>query len=155
TIAPAERQRLVGEWNDTRSDYPRACVHELFEAQVARAPEAPAVSFAGVQLTYRELNDKANRIARDLQARGAGRDIPVGMFLERSADMVIGQLAVLKAGGAVVPLDPEYPDERLAFILEDSGARLVVTDRAHRHRVTAPAADVICIDDLSAMPGTD
>ena len=149
-IAPAERQRLLVEWNDTRSDYPRQCVHELFAAQVERSPDAPAVSFAGVRLTYRELNEKANRLARVLQARGVGRDVPVGLFMERSADMVIGQLAVLKAGGAYVAMDPEYPDERLAFIFEDSGARLVVTDRAHRNRVTAASPDVICIDERLA-----
>ena len=151
-VAPAERQRLLVEWNDTRSDYPRQSVHELFAAQVERSPDAPAVSFAGVRLTYRELNEKANRLARVLQSRGVGRDVPVGMFLERSADMVVGQLAVLKAGGAYVPMDPEYPDERLAFILEDSGARLVVTDRAHRNRLTAPTANVISIDEALAGP---
>jgi amino acid adenylation domain-containing protein/non-ribosomal peptide synthase protein (TIGR01720 family) len=154
-IAPSERQRLLVEWNDTRSDYPRECVHDLFAAQVQRSPDAPAVSFAGVRLTYRELNEQANRLARELHARGVGPEVPVGTFLARSADMVIGQLAVLKAGGAYVPMDPEYPDERLAFILEDSGARLVVTDRAHRSRLTSSTADVICIDEFLAAAGPE
>jgi amino acid adenylation domain-containing protein/non-ribosomal peptide synthase protein (TIGR01720 family) len=154
-IAPAERQRLLVEWNDTRSDYPREPVDQLFAAHVVRTPDAPAVSFGGVRLTYRELDQRANRLARDLQSRGVACDVPVGIFLARSADMVIGQLAVLKAGGACVPMDPEYPDERLAFILEDSGARLVVTDRVHRNRLTASTAGVICIDQLLMEEGAD
>ena len=125
----AERRQVVEEWNRTAVAYPREqCVHELFEAQVARTPDAIAVVFEDQQLTYGELNRRANRLAHYLRAEyGVGPEVRVALCLERGLELVIAILGVLKAGGAYVPLDPEYPGERLRFILEDSGARLLLT----------------------------
>jgi amino acid adenylation domain-containing protein/thioester reductase-like protein len=126
-LTAQERQRLLVEWNDTRTEYPRdVCIHELFEARAASAPGAIAAVFQGQELTYQELNRRANRLARRLAQAGVGPDVPVGVFVERSLDMLVGLLAILKAGGAYVPLDPEYPIERLQFMLEDSGARVLL-----------------------------
>jgi len=124
----AEREQIVYQWNATARDYPvQRCVHELIEAQVARAPQAPALRFGDVSLSYTELNRRANRLAHRLLEAGVGPDVLVGLALERSVEMVVGLLAVLKAGGAYVPLDPEYPRERLAYMLEDSGVKLLLT----------------------------
>jgi amino acid adenylation domain-containing protein len=150
-LAPPEQRQLLVEWNDTRSEYPRECIHELFEAQVKRAPEAIAVAYGDEQLTYREVNETANRLARELRSRGVGADTPVATFLDRSADLVIAQLGILKAGGAYVPLDPEYPRERVAFILKDSGARLVLTHASSRGRLPEHGAEVVCIDQDPAV----
>ena len=108
--------------------YPRSkCLHELFQAQVDRTPEAVAVVFGNQQLTYRELNGRANQLASHLRNLGVKPETLVGLFVERSLDMVVGLLGILKAGGAYVPLDPQYPQERLAFMLKDAGASVVVT----------------------------
>ncbi|MGU9832325.1 condensation domain-containing protein, partial [Pseudomonas sp. LF195] len=124
----AEREQIVYQWNATARDYPvQRCVHELIEAQVARAPQAPALRFGDVSLSYAELNRRANRLAHRLIEAGVGPDVLVGLALERSVEMVVGLLAVLKAGGAYVPLDPEYPRDRLAYMLEDSGVKLLLT----------------------------
>ncbi|NBF11443.1 amino acid adenylation domain-containing protein [Pseudomonas sp. Fl4BN1] len=126
-----ERQQIVYQWNATERDYPlHASVQQLIEAQVIRAPDAPALVFAGQCLSYAELNRRANRLAHRLIAAGVGPDVLVGLAVERSIEMVVGLLAVLKAGGAYVPLDPEYPRERLAYMLEDSGVKLLLT-QAH------------------------
>ena len=125
-----ECRRIVEEWNHTTVDYPGAhCVHQLFEAQVLQRPEAVALVFAGQQLTYRQLNVRANGLAHRLRERGVGPDVLVGIALERSVDMVVGLLAILKAGGAYVPLDPEYPQDRLAYMIEDSRIQLLLTHR--------------------------
>lgn len=129
-LTAAERDQLV-DWNQTEVAYPRdRCLHELIEEQVAREPDAVAVAFADKQLTYRELDKRANQLAHYLQKIGVVPDMPVGICLERSLEMVVGLLGILKAGGAYVPLDPEYPKERLAFMLEDAGVRVVLT-QAH------------------------
>src|SRR5205814_283219 len=103
------------------------CLHRRFEAQVARAPEAPAVTCEGRTLGYRELDARANQLARRLRALGVGRESLVGLYVERSLDLVVGVLGILKAGGAYLPLDPIQPAERLAFMLEDARARVLVT----------------------------
>ncbi len=127
----AEKQRLLVEWNNTALDYPReSLVPRLFEEQVERTPEAVAVVYRDQQITYRELNKRANRIANYLRAQGVGPEVLVGIFLDRSPDMVASILGVLKAGGAYLPLDPSNPKERLAFILEDAGAQILLT---HSH----------------------
>ena len=119
-LTEAERQQLLVEWNQTAVAYPKErCVHELLEEQVERAPEAVAVVFEDEQLTYRQLNERANQLARHLQGLGVGPDTLVAICLERSLEMVVGLLGILKAGGAYVPLDPSYPKERLAFMLRD------------------------------------
>ena len=119
-LTPAERHQLLVEWNDTRKDYPQdTCIHALFEAQVERTPEAVAVVCEDQQLTYRQLNSRANQLAHYLRQRGVGPEALVGLCVERSLDMVVGLLGILKAGGAYVPLEPAYPPERLAGMLED------------------------------------
>jgi len=129
-LTDAERQQLLLDWNRTQMDYSSdQCLHHLIEAQVSRAPEALAIAFEDQQLTYRELNRQANRLAHHLQKLGVGPDVLVGLCVERSAAMVVGLLGVLKAGAAYVPLDPGFPKERLSFILEDAQARVLITQR--------------------------
>ncbi|MBA5960964.1 amino acid adenylation domain-containing protein [Pseudomonas lactis] len=125
-----EHDNIVHGWNATTRDYPlQACVHQIIEAQVVRTPDAQAVGFAGESLSYAELNRRANRLAHRLRAAGVGPDVLVGVAVERSVEMVVGLLAVLKAGGAYLPLDPEYPRERLAYMLQDSDVKLLLTQR--------------------------
>ena len=127
-VLPAgERRLLLEEWNATEGWYPEGCVHELIESQVLRTPDAEAVRYEGESLTYRELNGRANGVASELIGRGVGPDTVVGLCAERSLELVVGLLGILKAGGAYVPLDPEYPERRLRYMLEDSGAGIVVT----------------------------
>src|ERR1035438_3150068 len=114
------RHQVLYEWNDTAAKFPDVCVHQLFEQQVARNPEAVAVVFQDRQLTYRDLNQRANQVAHYLRKRGVGPEVLVGVCLERSPEMVAGLLGVWKAGGAYVPLDPTYPQERLSFMVSDS-----------------------------------
>jgi amino acid adenylation domain-containing protein len=128
-LTAPERHQLLVEWNDTAVDYPDKCVHQLFEEQVERTPDAVAVVFEGKQLTYRELNKKANQVAHCLIEKGVGPDVLVAICVERSLEMIVGLLGILKAGGAYVPLDPEYPKDRLAFMLQDSGKPLLVTTK--------------------------
>ncbi|MCE2042722.1 AMP-binding protein, partial [Burkholderia pseudomallei] len=129
----AERKQVVYEWNATERDYPiEQCIHQLFEAQVDRKPEAIALTFDGQRLSYAELNARANRLAHYLQARGVGPDRLVALCAERGIEMVVGLLAILKAGGAYVPLDPAYASDRLRGIVEDSQPALVLADAVGR-----------------------
>ena len=130
-LSEEERRQILVEWNDTAAVYPKdKCLHELFEVQVQRTPEAVAVMFGEQSLSYGELNERANQLARHLKKLGVGVDSLVGICVERSLEMVVGLLGILKAGGAYVPLDPQYPKERLAFMLEDSGVAVLLT-QAH------------------------
>ena len=134
-LPEAERRQMLVEWNDTAVDYPRdRLLHELFEEQVGRAPEAVAVVFEDTHLTYAELNGRANRLAHHLRERGVGPDVIVGICVERSLEMMVGLLGILKAGGAYLPLDPDYPRERLAYMLADAAPVLVLTQEALRER---------------------
>jgi amino acid adenylation domain-containing protein len=127
-LSEVERRRLLVEWNDTHAAYPEeACIHQLFEAQVARTPQAVALVCGPEYLTYHQLNERANRLAHYLQRLGLGPDLLAGICLQRSPQMIIAVLAVLKAGGAYVPLDPVYPSERLAFMLQDCRAAILLT----------------------------
>ncbi|KGV06103.1 AMP-binding enzyme family protein [Burkholderia pseudomallei MSHR4300] len=129
----AERKQVVYAWNATERDYPiEPCIHQLFEAQVDRKPEAIALTFDGQRLSYAELNARANRLAHYLQARGVGPDRLVALCAERGIEMVVGLLAILKAGGAYVPLDPAYASDRLRGIVEDSQPALVLADAVGR-----------------------
>ena len=129
-LTERERHQVLVEWNQTETEYPRdKTVHGLFEEQAERAPEAVAVEFEGKRLTYGQLNERANRLARYLSKRGVGPEVLVGLCVERSLEMVVGLLGILKAGGAYLPLDPAYPGERLRFMLEDAGAQLVLTQK--------------------------
>ncbi|HJT56493.1 MAG TPA: amino acid adenylation domain-containing protein [Ktedonobacteraceae bacterium] len=129
-LTARERQQLLFEWNDTRVDYPLdGNLHQLIEAQVDCVPDAIALCFEEGQLTYIELNQRANQLARHLRKLGIGPDVLVGVCMDRSLELVIGLLAILKAGGAYVPLDPDYPQERLAFMLEDTAARVILAQQ--------------------------
>jgi amino acid adenylation domain-containing protein len=132
-LSDAERNRVLYEWNDTRAEFPAdQCIHEMFEAQAAKSPEATAVVFEGASISYAELDGLANRLAHYLRSLGVKPDARVAICIERSFEMVVALLAVLKAGGAYVPLDPSYPAERLRYMLEDSApvALLTQTDLA-------------------------
>jgi amino acid adenylation domain-containing protein len=134
-LTEAERRQVLVEWNRTEADHPRdRCVHELFEEQAGRTPDAVALVYEGVRLTYAELNARANRLAHHLVALGVKPDTLVAIGVERSLEMVVGLLAILKAGGAYVPLDPSYPAERLEFMLEDSAPRALLTQASLRER---------------------
>ncbi|MFL6233160.1 MAG: amino acid adenylation domain-containing protein, partial [Thermoanaerobaculia bacterium] len=127
-LTAGEREQILAEWNRPLADYPEeGFVHRLFEAQVEKTPDAAAAVFEGESLTYRELNARANRLARHLRRRGAGPEVLVGIRAERSFEMLVGLLAILKAGGAYLPLDPSLPEERLSYMMEDAGIELVVT----------------------------
>ena len=134
---PASATTLLRGWNDTGHAIPAATLPELFAAQAARTPAATAVLFEDARLSYRELDARANRLAHHLRGCGVGPEVVVGLCLERSPEMVIGLLAILKAGGAYLPLDPAYPRERLAFMLADAGAPVLVTHSALAARLPA------------------
>lgn len=147
-LTEEERNQLLVEWNDTQMDYPKdKCNHQLFEECAARTPDAAALVFADRQLTYRELNNKANQMAHYLQTLGVGPDVLVGICMGRSLEMVIALLGILKAGGAYVPLDPTYPKERLASMLEDAQMlQVLLTKESILDRLPEHKANVICMD---------
>jgi len=151
-LAESERRQMLIEWNNTELAVPPFCVHELFEQQAARRPGALAVSASGESLTYGELDQRANTLAHRLRALGVGRGSLVCVCAERNAATVVGLLAILKADGAYVPLDPSYPPDRLAFMLEDSGAKVILTDRAGAGRLTRADAAIVRLDDASIFP---
>src|SRR6185437_11333637 len=144
-LPEAERQQVLELFNATEVAYPQdRLLHELFERQVERTPDAPAVVCEGQSLSYRELNRRANRLARHLRSRGVGPDQRVGICVERSLEMVVGLLGILKAGGAYVPLDPSYPAERLAYMLSDSSPRvLLIQERLRQRLANAQPAEPI------------
>ncbi|MGW2035835.1 amino acid adenylation domain-containing protein [Streptomyces sp. NPDC001811] len=149
-----ERHRILTEWNDTASPVPTATLHGLFEQRAAQDPEAVAVVCGTETLTYRQLDERANRLAHRLRAvPGIGPDVPVGVCLERSPAMVWTLLGILKAGAAYVPLDPEHPAERLAYLVADSGAPMVVTDTAHAP-LLPKGPELLRVDRPADLPDT-
>lgn len=135
------------KWNNTQADYPiNKCIHELFESQVEHTPEAIAVVFENEQLTYRELNCRANQLAHYLQKQGVRPEVLVGIYVERSLEMVMGILGILKAGGAYVPLDPTYPKERLVFMVQDSQVSILLTQQHLVEKLTEGEAQIVCLD---------
>ncbi|MEQ1514812.1 MAG: amino acid adenylation domain-containing protein, partial [Lysobacteraceae bacterium] len=153
-LSPAERARVLTEWNATRRDYPLdRCVHQLFEAQVSRAPEATALVFGEARLSYGGLNARANQLAHVLRARGVGRDTLVAVAVERGIEMIVALLGVLKAGGAYVPMAPDAPAERLAFMLSDAKPLLLLTDAATRFDEAGIDIPVISLDTLGPQLG--
>jgi len=146
-LTGAERHQLLVTWNDTRQTLPTdQCVHDRIAAQAARTPDALAVVGPDGQLTYRELEQRANKLAHYLRRRGVGSETLVGVCLERSTAMVVGLLGILKAGGAYLPLDPAYPPERLAFMLTDARPPVLVTREPLRATLPAYGGAVVCLD---------
>jgi amino acid adenylation domain-containing protein len=145
-MAEGERA-LLAEANATARDYPSGLVHELFAAQAARTPDAPALVFRGETLSYGELDARANRLGNHLRGAGVGPETRVGVCIERSTEMVVALLGVLKAGGAYVPMDPAYPRERLGWMMDDAGIRLVLTSSALADRLP-DGAEALCLDAL-------
>ncbi|MFL6236787.1 MAG: amino acid adenylation domain-containing protein, partial [Thermoanaerobaculia bacterium] len=147
-LTPLEVEQLR-DWNDTAAAYPaNVCLHELIDAQVERSPEAIAVRYGDTDLTYRELSSAANRLARRLIEMEVGPEIPVGVFAERSLEMVIGLLAVLKAGGAYLPVDPDYPADRVAYMLEDSKVPVVLTQKRLLGKLPETGARTVLLDEM-------
>jgi amino acid adenylation domain-containing protein len=146
-LTEAERHQLLVEWNSTEKDYPHnKCIHQLFEEQVERTPDAVAVVFEEQELTYDELNARANQLSRYLRKHGVAPDVPVGILMERSMDMVVALLGILKAGGAYVPLDPGYPKDRLAFMLEDSQVAVLLTQQQLAENLPYHDAHIVYLD---------
>ncbi len=146
-LTEAERRQMVIEWNATNCAFKEdACLHQLFEEQVLRTPQEVALVCENQQLTYRELNARANRVAHALQAAGVGPDTLVGVILERSLEMVVALLAILKAGGAYVPLEPTYPRERIAYMIQDAGLSVLLTQARLRERLPQVDLHVLSLD---------
>ncbi len=145
-LTPAERDRILVEWNCTQRDYPNVCIHQLFEAQVERTPTATAIVCENTSITYHQLNCHANRLADRLHQMGVTTDVLVGILMERSIELVVGLLGILKAGGAYVPLDPSYPPARLSYMLADAGVEILVTQSELLAAVPSPLAQVVCLD---------
>jgi len=146
-LSEAERRQMLVAWNDTRQALPDdRCIHDLIAVQAARTPDAVAVVAPDGRLTYRELEQRANKLAHYLRRRGVGLETLVGLCLDRSTDMVVGLLGVLKAGGAYVPLDPAYPAERLAYMLRDTRAPVLLTRQRLFARLSAHETQVVCLD---------
>ena len=146
-LTQGERQQLLGDWNATDFDYPRElCLHELFEQQVERAPDAIACVHEDQSLTYAELNQRANQLAHFLKQRGVGPGQRIGLFVERSLMMMVGLLGIQKSGAAYVPLDPSYPAERLRLTLDDAQVPVLLTQQSLSSSMPEHQAEVVCLD---------
>ena len=146
-LTSMERKQLLLTWNDTDTFYPKdKCMHHLIEAQAAKTPHDIAIVFADKQITYAELNGRSNQLARHLQKLGIGPDLFVGVYTERSIDMMVALLAIHKAGGAYLPLDPAFPAERLAFMIADANAPVIITQGKLLNQLPSHQAQTICID---------
>jgi amino acid adenylation domain-containing protein/thioester reductase-like protein len=148
-LSETERQQLLTDWNKTQTEYPRdLCIHDLIEEQVNRTPNAIALQFEGQSLTYKELEKRANKLAKVLVAQNVKPGMLVGLLVNRSIDMLVGLLGVLKAGGAYLPLDPSFPSERLAFMVQDSGASIILTQTNLLNELPENNAHIITLDEL-------
>jgi iturin family lipopeptide synthetase A len=146
-LTNTERHQVLFDWNDTAREYPQdKCIHQLFEEQVAKTPDAIAVVFEQEELTYQQLNQRANQLAHHLQTLGVKPEVLVGICVERSLEMVVGLLGILKAGGAYVPLDPSYPAERLSYLLSDAGIEVLLTQNNLLSTLPSHSAQVVCLD---------
>ncbi len=147
-MSAALRQQVLHDWNAIRANgQPQTCVHHLIEAQAARTPQRTALVAQGVEISYAELDRRANRVASQLVAMGVGPDALVGLCLPRGIELIVGLLAIHKAGGAYVPLDPAYPRDRIAYMLDDAKAAVLITDRTHGAQLQAGATRVLLIEE--------
>src|SRR5205814_6213865 len=159
-LTAAEREQLLRPCDAAAGAYPRdECIHQWFEAQVQRRPEATALVFEEQHLSYSELNARANQLAHHLRTLGVGPEVPVAIAMERSLDLVVGLLGILKAGGAYVPLDPRYPAERLAFMLADTQAPVLLTQQRLLGQLPAYGGRTLCLDadwaTMAAQPDSN
>lgn len=158
-LTEVEKKRILQDWNiDSKRSPIRTCIHRLFEAQAERTPKAVAVVCGQQELSYRDLDEKANQLAHYLQKLGVQPEIPIGLCIERSLDLIVGILGILKAGGVYLPLDPEYPKERLAFMLEDARVPLLLTQKHLLNSLPIEERQVVCLDtdwDLIAQEPID
>ena len=146
-LSEAERQQILVGWNETEADYQKeGCIHSLFMDCVATRPEQIAVEFKGQSLTYRALDERSNRLAHYLIELGVGPDMPVGVYMGRSLDLMVALFGILKAGGAYLPLDPDYPAERLAFMVEDTASGVILTEQSLLSTVPSNQADIVVVD---------
>jgi amino acid adenylation domain-containing protein len=145
-LTKSEQEQLLLGWNHRPREYTRECVQHLFEEQTDRTPEAVAILFGQQHLTYRELNSKANQLAHYLRSRGVAADQFVGISVERSLDMIVAILGVLKAGAAYIPLDPAYPSDRLSYMINDADISVILTQDLWRSQLTDHQAEFICLD---------
>ncbi|MFG6100414.1 amino acid adenylation domain-containing protein [Leptothoe sp. ISB3NOV94-8A] len=150
-LSETERHQLLVDWNQPAVVPPEIeaypCIHQLFEAQVTRTPDATALVFEGEELSYRQLNNRANQLAHYLRSLGVGPESLVGLCMSRSMDLVVGLLAILKAGGAYIPLDPTYPSQRLQFMLQDSQVNVLVTQNQHLELFSDYNGKIVCLDN--------
>jgi len=151
-LGDEERSQIVGAWNDTSAPYPDVCFHQLFEAHAEDQPQAIAIEDAHSQLTYSEVNQRANRLANYLAARGVGPNLPVGLTMDRCHDWIIALLAIHKAGGVYVPLDPSLPIDRLRWMIDDSGVSWIITQGVLSSLVSACAGPGVETVNLDALP---
>jgi amino acid adenylation domain-containing protein len=148
-LSEAEQHKILAEWNDTRSDYPEHThVHQQFEIQAAKQPDAVAVVFEGEAITYRELNRRANYLARLLQHAGVAPEVLVGVCMERSVEMVVALMGTLKAGGAYVPLDPTYPRERLDYMIQDAQLPVLLTQKRFLELLPEQDTRLLALDEI-------
>jgi amino acid adenylation domain-containing protein len=145
-LTERERTQILQEWNATGAEFPQVCVHELFEQQAALRPDSVALVFEDRQMTYRELNERANQLAHYLQKRGVGPEVLVGVCLERCPEMLVALLGIWKAGGAYVPLDPAYPADRLSFMVQDAAVKVVLTSNKHKQMFASTGDGVFRMD---------
>ena len=149
-LPPPERQQILVEWNETRCPYPQSTVHELFEKQAASTPDSIAVAEGDQQLTYAELNRRANALSNQLRSMGVGPEVKAGICVKRSAEFVTGLLGILKAGGAYLPLDFGYPQERLAFMIRDADVRVLLTQASIAPQLPSSGIHNLCLDVFSS-----
>jgi amino acid adenylation domain-containing protein len=146
-LTKQEKHQILVEWNNTTVDYPQhLCIHELFAAEVEKTPDNIAVVFDGQKLTYQQLNYQANKVAHYLQSLGVGTEVLVGISVERSLEMIVGLLGILKAGAAYLPLDPTYPKERISFMLADSQVQVLLTQQKFVQGFAESGAKTVCLD---------
>jgi amino acid adenylation domain-containing protein len=146
-----EIQNICDIWNHTEEKYPPQCIHELFEAQVALTPDRTAICFGAQEISYKDLNKRANALARFLNRKNFNPDKPIGVCLDRSPDMIIALLAVLKSGHAYIPIDPNYPDERITFMLDDAAPGLIISEKVHQSKFLTKLNQCIWLDEQSEV----